>query len=111
MMVLPDQATSEGAKRAMWVEIALVVVLVLLNAALSGSEMAFVTLRESQVNRLAAESERGRKLAALTADPNRFLSTIQVGITLAGFLASATAAVSSSSPTSPPRARYPSSWW
>jgi putative hemolysin len=82
----------------MWVEIALVVVLVLLNAALSGSEMAFVTLRESQVNRLAAESERGRKLAALTADPNRFLSTIQVGITLAGFLASATAAVSLAQP-------------
>jgi len=82
----------------MWVEIALVVVLVLLNAGLSGSEMAFVTLRESQVNRLAAESERGRKLAALTSDPNRFLSTIQVGITLAGFLASATAAVSLAQP-------------
>src|SRR3954470_2805905 len=82
----------------MWVEIALVVILVLLNAALSGSEMAFVTLRESQVNRLAAESERGRKLAALTSDPNRFLSTIQVGITVAGFLASATAAVSLAQP-------------
>src|SRR4051794_7794540 len=82
----------------MWVEIALVVVLVLLNAALSGSEMAFVTLRESQVNRLAAESERGQKLAALTSDPNRFLSTIQVGITVAGFLASATAAVSLAQP-------------
>ena len=78
----------------MWVEIALVVVLVLFNAALSGSEMALVTLRESQVHRLAAESERGKTLAALTADPNSFLSTIQVGITLAGFLASATAAVS-----------------
>ena len=82
----------------MWVEIALVVILVLLNAGLSGSEMAFVTLRESQVNRLAADGERGRKLAALTADPNRFLSTIQVGITLAGFLASATAAVSLAQP-------------
>jgi putative hemolysin len=82
----------------MWVEIALVMVLVLVNAALSGSEMAFVTLRESQVNRLAAEGERGKRLAALTSDPNRFLSTIQVGITLAGFLASATAAVSLAKP-------------
>jgi putative hemolysin len=82
----------------MWVEIALVIVLILINAALSGSEMALVTLRESQVNRLAAESERGRRLAALTADPNRFLSTIQIGITLAGFLASATAAVSLAEP-------------
>jgi putative hemolysin len=83
----------------MWVEILLVVVLVLVNAGLSGSEMAFVSLRESQVNRLAEEEgERGRKLAALVADPNRFLSTIQVGITLAGFLASATAAVSLAEP-------------
>src|SRR5829696_294773 len=83
----------------MWVEIALVVVLVLVNAALSGSEMAFVSLRESQVNRLAEEEgERGRKLAKLVQDPNRFLSTIQVGITLAGFLASATAAVSLARP-------------
>jgi putative hemolysin len=83
----------------MWVEITLVVVLVLVNAGLSGSEMAFVSLRESQVNRLAEEEgERGRKLAALVQDPNRFLSTIQVGITLAGFLASATAAVALAEP-------------
>jgi putative hemolysin len=82
----------------MWLEIALVVVLILFNAALSGSEMAFVTLRESQIHRLAAESERGKTLAKLTSDPNRFLSTIQVGITLAGFLASATAAVSLAQP-------------
>lgn len=82
----------------MWVEIALVFILILINASLAGSEMALVTLRESQVHRLASEGERGRRLAVLTADPNRFLSTIQVGITLAGFLASATAAVSLSKP-------------
>ena len=82
----------------MWVEIVLVVVLILVNAALSGSEMALVTLRESQVNRMATESDRGKRLSALIADPNRFLSTIQVGITLAGFLASATAAVSLAEP-------------
>jgi putative hemolysin len=94
MGAIPDQAPLEGVTHAMWVEIALIVVLVLFNAALSGSEMALVTLRESQVNRLAAESERGKTLAALMSDPNRFLSTIQVGITVAGALASATAAVS-----------------
>jgi putative hemolysin len=84
--------TREAA--VMGLQIALVAVLILINALLSGSEMALVTLRESQVHRLQAESERGQRLAALVADPNRFLSTIQVGITLAGFLASATAAVS-----------------
>ena len=82
----------------MWVEIALVAVLILINAALSGSEMALVSLRESQINRMATESERGRRLATLTSDPNRFLSTIQIGITLAGALASATAAVSLAKP-------------
>lgn len=82
----------------MWVEVALVFVLILINALLSGSEMALVTLRESQVNRLAETHERGKRLALLVGDPNRFLSTIQVGITLAGFLASATAAVSLAQP-------------
>jgi len=79
-------------------EVLLVLVLVLVNAAFSGSEMALVQLRESQVQRLERSSKRGRVLGRLTRDPNRFLATIQIGITLAGFLASATAAVSLSSP-------------
>ena len=82
----------------MWLEIALVLFLVLVNAGLAGSELAFVTLRESQLHRLAEQSEKGRRLASLVSDPNRFLSTIQIGITLAGFLASATAAVSLAQP-------------
>jgi putative hemolysin len=79
-------------------EVVLVLVLVLINAVFSGSEMALVQLRESQVQRLERASRRGRVLARLTRDPNRFLATIQIGITLAGFLASAAAAVSLSKP-------------
>ncbi|HEX9999372.1 MAG TPA: hemolysin family protein [Actinoplanes sp.] len=79
-------------------EIVLVLVLVLVNGALSGSEMALVSLRESQVQRLERQSRSGRVLARLARDPNRFLATIQIGITLAGFLASAAAAVSLSRP-------------
>src|SRR4051794_18727557 len=79
-------------------QIVLVLVLVLVNAAFSGSEMALVQLRESQVQRLERQSRRGRVLGRLTHDPNRFLATIQIGITLAGFLASAAAAVSLSEP-------------
>jgi putative hemolysin len=79
-------------------EIVLVLVLVLVNAAFSGSEMALVSLRESQVQRLERQSRGGRVLARLSRDPNRFLATIQIGITLAGFLASAAAAVSLSKP-------------
>src|SRR5215213_2851902 len=79
-------------------EILLVLVLVLVNAVFSGSEMALVQLRESQIQRLERQSKRGRVLGRLTRDPNRFLATIQIGITLAGFLASAAAAVSLSQP-------------
>ncbi|GAB2617876.1 membrane protein [Paractinoplanes abujensis] len=79
-------------------QIVLVVVLVLLNAVFAGSEMALVSLRESQLQRLERESRSGRTLARLARDPNRFLATIQIGITLAGFLASASAAVSLAQP-------------
>jgi putative hemolysin len=79
-------------------QIVLVVVLVLLNAAFSGSEMALISLRESQLQRLEKQSRTGRTLAKLARDPNRFLATIQIGITLAGFLASAAAAVSLAQP-------------
>jgi putative hemolysin len=75
-------------------QLALVAALVLLNAGFAGSELALISLRESQVRRLAERSETGRVLARLAHEPNRFLATIQIGITLAGFLASATAAVS-----------------
>ncbi|WP_306205247.1 hemolysin family protein [Actinoplanes sp. RD1] len=79
-------------------QIVLVVVLVLVNAVFSGSEMALVSLRESQLQRLERETRTGGTLAKLARDPNRFLATIQIGITLAGFLASASAAVSLAKP-------------
>lgn len=85
-----------------WPQLGLVLVLVILNAAFAGSEMALVSLRESQLQRLEAQGHRGRTLAKLARDPNRFLATIQIGITLAGFLASAAAAVSLAEPLEEP---------
>jgi putative hemolysin len=79
-------------------QVALVLALVLLNAALAGSEMALVSLREGQLRRLGRGSHGGQVLARLARDPNRFLATIQLGITLAGFLASAAAAVTLAEP-------------
>ncbi|WKU05307.1 hemolysin family protein [Micromonospora sp. HUAS LYJ1] len=84
-----------------WSQLALVGVLVVLNAIFAGSEMALVSLRDSQVQRLERSSRAGRVLARLAKDPNRFLATIQIGITLAGFLASAAAAVSLARPLVP----------
>ncbi|MFI5955267.1 hemolysin family protein [Cryptosporangium sp. NPDC051539] len=79
-------------------QLALVALLVLVNAAFAGSEIALISLRESQLQRLTRTSRAGRVLAHLARDSNRFMATIQVGITLAGFLASATAAVSLAQP-------------
>ena len=83
-------------------QLGLVAVLVVLNAAFAGSELALVSLREGQLHRLERRSGSGRTLAALARDPNRFLATIQIGITLAGFLASASAAVSLAEPLEEP---------
>ena len=79
-------------------QIGLVAALVLLNALFAGSEMALISLRESQLQRLEQRGGAGRVLAGLARDPNRFLATIQIGITMAGFLASAAAAVALAEP-------------
>src|SRR3546814_82831 len=83
-------------------QLLLVAFLVVVNALFAGSELALVSLREGQLQRLEAESSRGAALAKLARDPNRFLATIQIGITLAGFLASASAAVSLAEPREEP---------
>jgi putative hemolysin len=82
-------------------QLLLVGLLIILNAIFAGSEMALVTLREGQLRRLARHGETGRLVVRLARDPNRFLATVQIGITLAGFLASATAAVSLAEPLTP----------
>ncbi|HEU5084736.1 MAG TPA: hemolysin family protein [Acidimicrobiales bacterium] len=83
-------------------QLGLVAFLVVLNAVFAGSELALVSLREGQLRRLESESARGVALGQLARDPNRFLATIQIGITLAGFLASASAAVSLAEPLEEP---------
>lgn len=79
-------------------QLGLVALLVVLNAVFAGSEIALISLREGQLRRLDQQGGNGRVVATLARDPNRFLATIQVGITLAGFLASATAAVTLAEP-------------
>lgn len=85
-----------------WLGIALVGLLVLVNAVFAGSEMALISLREGQLKALEREGgRRALRLVRLARDPNRFLATIQIGITMAGLLASATAAVSLAEPLVP----------
>ncbi|HYQ65272.1 hemolysin family protein [Actinophytocola sp.] len=85
-----------------WWNIVLVGVLVVLNALFAGSEIALISLREGQLRSLERRGTAAcRTLVRLARDPNRFLATIQIGITLAGFLASAAAAVSLAEPVAP----------
>jgi putative hemolysin len=86
----------------MWPQLLLVAVLVVINAAFAGTELALVSLRESQLQRLEERSSTGAILARLARQPNQFLATIQIGITLAGLLASAAAAVSLAEPLEAP---------
>ena len=80
----------------MGLDLAIVAACLLVNALLAGSEIAFVSLRDTQVSRLEQRGERGRVLGRLARDPTRFLTTIQLGINLVGFLASASVALNTS---------------
>ena len=72
--------------------IGLVLIFVSIGGFFSAAEMAMVSLRESQIRRLSARGRRGARVERLARDPNRFLSAIQVGITVATVLSGAVGA-------------------
>jgi putative hemolysin len=74
---------------SVFLNIALILVLVVIQGIFVAAELALVSLRESQIKQLAHRGKRGQLIARLTADPNLFLSAVQVGVTLSGFLAAA----------------------
>jgi putative hemolysin len=69
--------------------ILLILLLVIIGGVFVAAEFALVSLRESQIRQLAHRGKRGQLVAKLTANPNLFLSAVQVGVTLSGFLAAA----------------------
>lgn len=80
-----------------WLNIFFIFLFMLVGSIFSGTEMALVSLRSSQIERMEQEDERGAHVAKVARDPNRFLSALQIGVTLAGFL-SASFGASSLSP-------------
>lgn len=73
--------------------ILLQVFLILLNAVFASAEIAVISINDAKLAKMAAEGDkRAVRLARLTSQPARFLATIQVAITLSGFLGSAFAA-------------------
>lgn len=79
----------------MYTEILILALLIILNAFFAASEIALISLNDNKVKMMAeAGDKKSKMLHNLLAEPSRFLATIQIGITLAGFLASAFAAES-----------------
>ena len=80
-------------------KLVLLLVLILVNAFFAMSEIAIITLNDNKVKAMAEDGHKGAKrVLSLTKNPSGFLSSIQIGITLAGFLTSASAADSFSGP-------------
>lgn len=75
------------------IDLIIVFVFVLINAFFSATEMAVITLNDNKIRKMAEDGHRGAKrVLRFIENPGAFLATIQVGVTLAGFLSSAFAA-------------------
>ncbi len=75
------------------------IVLIALNAIFASAEIAVLSINEAKIERLAEQgNKKGKRLFKLTREPAKFLSTIQIAITLSGFLGSAFAAEGFSDP-------------
>ena len=73
-----------------WFDVAIIIVLVLINGVFAMSELAIVSARKAQLHSLADQgSRRAQAALRLAGDPGKFLSTVQIGITLIGIIAGA----------------------
>ncbi len=73
----------------------LLILLIFLNGFFAASEIAVITLNDGKLKKMAEDgNKKAQKLVKLTANSSRFLSTIQIGVTLSGFLTSASASQS-----------------
>ncbi|ACQ81481.1 protein of unknown function DUF21 [Beutenbergia cavernae DSM 12333] len=69
--------------------VGLVLLFILIGGVFAGTEIALVSLRESQIDQLEKKSARGARVADVARDPNRFLAAVQIGVTVAGFFSAA----------------------
>ena len=92
MLKLADETS---ATDGLVFKIILLLVLILINAFFAMSEIAIISLNDTKMERMAEEGNKKAKMVLkLTSNSTRFLSTIQIGVTLAGFLSSASASTS-----------------
>ena len=73
-------------------QLLLLLVLILVNAFFAMSEIAVISLNDNKIQKMAEEGhKKAKQILRLTENSSNFLSTIQIGVTLAGFLTSASA--------------------
>lgn len=74
------------------VKLVILLVLILVNAFFAMSELAIISLNDNKIDKMAEDgNKKAKKIVKLTENSSKFLSTIQIGVTLAGFLTSASA--------------------
>ena len=74
----------------MFSQLIVLVILILLNAYFAASEIAFISLNDAKIEKQAKEgNKKAKQIEKMLKEPSKFLATIQIGITLAGFLSSA----------------------
>ncbi|MEO8509952.1 MAG: hemolysin family protein [Chloroflexota bacterium] len=89
------EGSSTGATGSPIIDLLIVLVLILIGGFFAAAEIALITVKQHRLTQLVLEGRRSARAAQrLTADPNRFLATIQIAITFLGFLASAVGALS-----------------
>lgn len=83
-------------------QILVIIILILLNAFFAATEIAFISLNDAKIDIKAKEGDKkAKKIKDMLINPSKFLATIQIGITLAGFLSSAFASETFASELAP----------
>ena len=74
----------------MLAQLVVLVILIFINAFFAASEIAFISLNDAKIEKQAKEgNKKAKQIEGMLKSPSKFLATIQIGITLAGFLSSA----------------------
>lgn len=93
LMISAASADADTSAVSIILKILLLFVLILVNAFFAMSEIAMISLNDNKIEKLAEEGDKkAKQILKLTQNSSNFLSTIQIGVTLAGFLTSASAA-------------------
>ncbi len=85
-----EKLPKKGRIYFMLSQIVVLMVLILLNAYFAATEIAFISLNDARIAKMEKEgNKKAKQVAKMLKNPSKFLATIQIGITLAGFLSSA----------------------